>query len=131
MPEQQQPSQLKRLKSRYRFVIINDDTYEEVVTFKLTRVSVYVSFSMLFIILVGFTVALLVLTPLKYYIPGYGTKNSLRQLQVLKIKTDSLQQEIRYKDQYLQSIKSVLAGGEPIVQDTTAILIPDLEISTD
>lgn len=119
----------KRLKSRYRFVVINDDTFEEVVTFKLTRSSVYVSFSMLFVILIGFTVALLVLTPLKYYIPGYGTKSSQRQLQLLKIRTDSLENAVRYKDQYLKSLQSVLSGGEPIAIDTTAINVPEYDLS--
>jgi hypothetical protein len=35
-------STLKRLRNRYRLVVMNDDTYEEVVTFKLSRLSVYI-----------------------------------------------------------------------------------------
>lgn len=56
---------LKRLRNRYRLVVMNDDTYEEVVTFKLSRTSVYVGFSVIFVLLIGLTTALLVLTPLK------------------------------------------------------------------
>ena len=56
----------KRLQSRYRMVVMNDDTFEEVITFKLSRLSVYITMSVIFIFLVGFTVALLVFTPLKY-----------------------------------------------------------------
>ena len=37
-------STLKRLRNRYRLVVMNDDTYEEVVTFKLSRLSVYIGF---------------------------------------------------------------------------------------
>ena len=33
-------STLQRLRNRYRLVVMNDDTYEEVVTFKLSRLSV-------------------------------------------------------------------------------------------
>jgi hypothetical protein len=62
---------LKRLRNRYRLVVMNDDTYEEVVTFKLSRLSVYVGLSTIFVLLVGLTVALIVFTPLKYYITGY------------------------------------------------------------
>ena len=63
---------LLRLQNGYRLVIMNDDTYEEVVTFRLSRMSVYVMLSTIFVLLVGLTVALIVFTPLKYYIPGYG-----------------------------------------------------------
>ena len=57
-------------RNRYRLVVMNDDTYEEVVTFKLTRLSVYISMSTIFVLMVGFPVALLFFTPLKYYIAG-------------------------------------------------------------
>ncbi|MFX7784628.1 hypothetical protein ABTJ92_20620, partial [Acinetobacter baumannii] len=56
-------SSLKRLRNRYRLVVMNDDTYEEVVTFKLSRLSVYVAMSTTFVLLVGLTVALIVFTP--------------------------------------------------------------------
>ena len=55
---------LQRLQNRYRLVIMNDDTYEEVVTFRLSRLSVYIAFSTVFVLLVGLTVALIVFTPL-------------------------------------------------------------------
>ena len=55
-------STLKRLRNRYRLVVMNDDTYEEVVTFKLSRLSVYVMLSTVFVLLVGLTVALIVVS---------------------------------------------------------------------
>ena len=58
-------STLKRLQNRYRLVVMNDDTYEEVVTFKLNRLSVYIALCTIFVVLVGLTVALIVFTPLK------------------------------------------------------------------
>lgn len=121
----------KRLRNRYRLVVMNDDTYEEVVTFRLSRMSVYVGFSVMFVLLVGLTTALLVLTPLKYYIPGYGTRHSQQQLQLLKIRTDSLQQSIQRKDQYLNSLQQVLAGETNIKRDTTVIDAPKHEYSDD
>jgi hypothetical protein len=115
---------LKRLRNRYRLVIMNDDTYEEVVTFKLSRLSVYVLLSTIFVVLTGLTVALIVFTPLKLYIPGYGDVNNTRELRELKIRTDSLEQTVRYKDQYLQSLKGVLGGDASAKLDTTALKLP-------
>ena len=103
-------STLKRLRNRYRLVIMNDDTYEEVVTFKLSRLSVYVLLSTIFVVLTGLTVALIVFTPLKLYIPGYGDINTSKELRELKMRTDSLEQSMQQKDQYMNSLKQVLQG---------------------
>lgn len=121
----------KSVRNRYRLVVMNDDTYEEVVTFKLTRLSVYVGMSTIFVLLVGFTVALLVFTPLKFYIPGYGTKQSRRELQSLKIRTDSLERAIIHKDNYLKSVKAVLSGDISTSRDTTLLKVPDPDYTDD
>lgn len=131
MAENESSAPLKRLQNRYRLVVMNDDTYEEVVTFRLSRLSVYVGLSTIFVLLVSLTVALLVLTPLKYYIPGYGNNTSRTELQLLKMRTDSLQQAIIYKDKYLDNIKKVLSGDTPKQLDTAAINLPKPDISDD
>jgi hypothetical protein len=120
-------STLKRLQNRYRLVVMNDDTYEEVVTFKLSRLSVYVFLSTVFVLLTGLTVALIVFTPLKLYIPGYGDLNNTKELRELKIRTDSLEQEMRYRDQYFQSLRNVLEGNSTVKADTTSLKIPKAE----
>ncbi len=120
-------STLKRLQNRYRLVVMNDDTYEEVVTFKLSRMSVYVALSTIFVLLTGLTVALIVFTPLRLYIPGYGEVNATQELRELKMKTDSLEQSVRYKDQYLNNLKSVLQGNVNVKLDTTSLAIPKTE----
>jgi hypothetical protein len=103
---------------------MNDDTYEEVVTFKLSRVTVYIILSTIFVVITGLTVALIVFTPLKMYIPGYGDINSTRELRVLKMRTDSLEKAMRYKDLYLTNIKNVLQGNASEKLDTTLLDIP-------
>src|SRR5215207_5049331 len=103
-------STLKRLRNRYRLVVMNDDTYEEVVTFKLSRLSVYVFLSTIFVVLVGLTVALIVFTPLKYYIPGYDDLKIGREYRQLKYRTDSLEQQISYQARYIDGVKKVLKG---------------------
>jgi len=124
-------STLKRLRNRYRLVIMNDDTYEEVVTFKLSRLSVYVSLSTIFVVLTGLTVALIVFTPLKLYIPGYGDINTSKELRELKMRTDSLEHSMQQKDLYLNSLNSVLQGNTTVKLDTTSINVPNPETIND
>src|SRR6478672_5575168 len=115
---------LKRLRNRYRLVVMNDDTYEEVVTFKLSRFSVYVMLSSIFVLLVGLTVALIVFTPVKYYIPGYGSAKVNREYRQLKYMTDSLDKQLSYQTQYINSLKKVFSGDTEMKLDTTKIQVP-------
>lgn len=123
-------STLKRLRNRYRLVVMNDDTYEEVVTFKLSRLSVYITLSTIFVLLVGLTVALITFTNLKYYLPGYGTQSQRKELILYKTKIDSLEKASIQKDMYLESLKKVLSGDVKTMKDTATLKIPEVEKST-
>lgn len=109
---------------------MNDDTYEEVVTFRLSRMSVYIAFSTIFVLLIGLTVALIVFTPLKYYIPGYGNAGMGREYRQLKYVTDSLEKQVHYQTQYINDVKKVLGGGVADL-DTTQLQLPKDEFSND
>jgi hypothetical protein len=116
---------LKRLRNRYRLVVINEDTFNEVVTFKLTRLSVYIALSTLFVILVGLTVALIIFTPLKLYIPGYGEAQKAKEYEVLKMKADSIEQILIRKQEYINNIEKVLKGNV-VPLDTTTLKLKNI-----
>lgn len=120
---------LKRLRNRYRLVVMNDDTYEEVVTFKLSRLSVYVALSSIFVLLVGLTVALIVFTPVKYYIPGYGSARAGREYRQMKYIIDSLDKQVFLLNQYSEGIRKAHTGNTPIQLDTTVIQVPKEEVN--
>ena len=123
---------LQRLRNRYRFVVMNDDTYEEVVTFKLSRLSVYIMLSTIFVVLVGLTVALIVFTPLKYYIPGTGTDyKSVTELKQLKYRVDALEKQNAQNIQYIDGLKKALSGEKSAPLDTARLNVPKTEISND
>jgi len=125
-------SGLKRLRNRYRLVIMNDDSYEEVVTFRLSRLSVYIAFSSIFVILVGLTTALIIFTPLKYYIPGAGTDyQSVSALKKLQYRVDSVAKQDALKNQYILSLKKALSGGELNELDTMTLVMPPTELISD
>jgi hypothetical protein len=121
---------LKRLRNHYRLVIMNEDTFEEVIKFKLTRMSVYIALSSIFILMVGLTAALIVFTPLKYYLPGtgMGTAKEVKEYRALKIRTDSMEQALKYQDNYLKNIEKVLKG-KTVEMDTTKLALPKEEIN--
>jgi hypothetical protein len=118
-------STLKRLRNHYRLVIMNEDTYDEVVKFRLSRLSVYIVLSSIFVLLTILTVALIVFTPIKYYLPGvgYGDAKQLKEYKLLKIRTDSMENALEDKQQYLDDIKKVFQGNIPKL-DTAKLNLP-------
>jgi hypothetical protein len=121
---------LKRLRNHYRLVIMNEDTFEEIIKFKLTRMSVYIVMSSIFILMIGLTTALIVFTPLKYYLPGtgMGTAKEVKQYRELKLRTDSMEQALKLQDGYLKNIQKVLEG-KTVQLDTTKLALPKEVIS--
>ncbi|AWO00600.1 hypothetical protein DLD77_02245 [Chitinophaga alhagiae] len=119
---------LDRLNHKYRLVIMNDDTYEEVTAFRLSRMSVYVALSTLFVLLVAITVATVVFTPLRYYIPGYGDLKQRKEVLQLRMRTDSLERAITSRDRYLENLKNVIGGN--IKLDTNMLKVPKVDNST-
>ena len=132
MAREESINTLKRLRNHYRLVIMNEDTYEEVVKFKLNRLSVYIAFSTLFILMIALTTSLIIFTPLKYYLPGvgYGSVKQVKEYRTLKIRTDSMEQALKYQKQYVDNLQKVLQGNVPRL-DTTALTLPKLETSDD
>ncbi|MDO9374678.1 MAG: hypothetical protein V4725_07740 [Bacteroidota bacterium] len=118
-------STLKRLQNRYRLVVMNEDTYEEVVKFRLSRLSVYIVLSSVFVLLTVLTVALIVFTPIKYYLPGvgYGDARQVKEFRQLKMRTDSMENALKYKQQYFDDLKKVLQGQVPVL-DTNKLDLP-------
>ena len=109
---------------------MNEDTFDEVVTFKLTRLSVYIALSTLFVVLVGLTVALIIFTPLKLYIPGYGDAEKAKEYEILKMKADSIEQSLIKKQEYIDNVEKVLKGNVAPL-DTTTLKLKNIEKSRD
>ena len=100
----------KKLLHKYRLVVLNEDTFEERFSFKLSRLNVFVFSTLLAIVLISGTTLLIAFTPLREYIPGYSSTSLKKKATDLTYKTDSLQQVIAINESYLSSIRKVLSG---------------------
>jgi murein DD-endopeptidase MepM/ murein hydrolase activator NlpD len=94
----------------YRLIIINNDTLEQVGTYRLSLMNLYVAISSL---LVGFTllvVSVIVFTPLKRYIPGYGGIGSQRDMFELEGRVDSLERALVAHQTYATNVRKMLTN---------------------
>jgi murein DD-endopeptidase MepM/ murein hydrolase activator NlpD len=105
------PKKIKRkLLDKFRLVILNENTFEERLSIKLTRLNVFVLVSLSAIFLVFITCVIIAFTPLREFIPGYSSTTLKKKATELNYKTDSLQKVIELNDRYFASIKKVLKG---------------------
>jgi murein DD-endopeptidase MepM/ murein hydrolase activator NlpD len=100
----------QKLLHKYRLVILNEDTFEEKLSFRLTRLNVFVVVTVSAILLIAGTTVLIAFTGLREYIPGYSSTELKQKAVNLAYKTDSLQSIVELNNQYLNSVKRVLSG---------------------
>ena len=100
----------QKLLNKYRLVVLNEETYEEQLYFRLTRLNVMIISILLISVFVTGTVLLIASTPLKEFIPGYSSTAMRAQAAENAIKLDSLNRAYDQSIRYLNSIQQVLAG---------------------
>jgi len=112
MSKKNKPSNkiIKKLTSRYRMLIVNEETFEEQLQFRLSRLNVIIA---LIIIISIFSLGLfftIAYTPIREYIPGYDSSEIRKKAIENIFITDSLINIYEKNFQYLNSVRKVLIG---------------------
>ncbi|MBI3501451.1 MAG: M23 family metallopeptidase [Bacteroidetes bacterium] len=120
MEEKKKQGFWAKIRNRYRLVVMNDDSFEEQFSLKLTPLNIFVLVGLISIVMITLTVSLVAFTPLREYIPGYGLEvNTRQELINLSLKLDSLQYELNLRTQAMDNLKNILNGnvsGDTAVQ---------------
>jgi murein DD-endopeptidase MepM/ murein hydrolase activator NlpD len=98
---------VSKLTNHYRLLIINEDTYEEKFNVRLNRLNVYLWISITALLLIIGTTVLIAFTPLRTYIPGYTIPGLKKNVVKLKIKTDSLEKQLKINHYFLNQLQKV------------------------
>ena len=109
-PKENKRKVKQKLLHKYRLVILNEDTFEERVSFKLSRLNVILLVVFSSIILISGTALLIAFTPIREYIPGYSSTALRQKATRLTITVDSLETVIQKNDAYFRSIRRMLTG---------------------
>ncbi len=100
----------QKLTDKYRLVVINDDTFEERFSLKLSRLNVFVLGGVFSILLIAATTVLIAFTPIKEYIPGYASSKLKAAAVKLTFEAKSLKQKLAILENYTKALKPVLTG---------------------
>lgn len=114
----------KQLKSKYRLVILNDESFAERFSLRLSPLGLIILIGAITIVMTSFVISIVAFTPLREYIPGYGNINDRRDIIKLSQRTDSLEKSLEARDWYINNIFNVLNGNvngktEKPIKDTT------------
>ncbi|MGE0561895.1 MAG: M23 family metallopeptidase [Flavobacteriales bacterium] len=115
------PKKFQKLKHKYRFVILNDETFEEKLNFKLSQLNVFTAFGVGSLLLITLVTVLIAFTPLREFIPGY-TDVKIRKTGIENtLKIDSLELVLRQREQYITNINRVIQG-EPLIMNDSVVV---------
>ena len=103
---------MDRLRVKYRMVLLNDDSFAEKFSFRLTALNVFIAVGVISIIMVALVTSIIAFTPLREFIPGYAAEiTTKRNLIALSLKTDSLEEVAKAREDYVKNLTSVLNGS--------------------
>ncbi len=100
----------KKLFTKNRLVILNEDTFDEVFSLRLTLMNVFVVGTIGAFIIIFVTSYIIAFTPLREYIPGYASTKLKRDATELALKSDSLESALKKNEAYIMSIRKILTG---------------------
>ena len=115
---------LQKLTHKYRMVLLNEDTFEEVGNLRLTRLNLIAIVGIALILLVSVTYVLIAFTNIRELIPGYPDAAMRQQIRINAMKLDSLAYEQSVRDQYFENLNRIISGDMPemYMNDSTGVI---------
>jgi len=110
MEEQKKKNTIwQRLRDKYRIVVLSEKTLGETFHFRLSLLNLVLAFTAMTLITLLLFGLFIWFTPLRNYLPG-NTQSIREQLVEQNARLDSLQDVLHFQDEYLDVVKSVIAG---------------------
>lgn len=101
---------LKKLKNKYRLVILHESTFAEKFSMLLSPLNVIIVFTLFSLFIILMVLSVIVFTPLKEFIPGYAdTSTQINAIRAAEAAAE-LEEHARIQEQYLTNLRRVLEG---------------------
>lgn len=112
MEKKKDKKRLKKLRYKYRLVLMNEDNFEQKISFRLSQLNVIGAASLFSLFWIAVVVYALAFTSLREYIPGYTDPTLANQVYQMELVLDSLERRYSLQNQYMQNIQRVLRGED-------------------
>jgi murein DD-endopeptidase MepM/ murein hydrolase activator NlpD len=111
--KKEKKSFIEKFKHKYRLSIYRDETFEEILNLKLSKLNVLTLVSALTFIFLVVVISIIAYTPARELIPGYPTEKTARNIRMNAHRLDSLELEMQKRDAYFENIRRIISGEQP------------------
>jgi murein DD-endopeptidase MepM/ murein hydrolase activator NlpD len=111
--KKEKDSFFKKFRHKYRLSIYRDETFEELLNLKLTKLNVLALVSVLTFVFLVIVISIIAYTPARTLIPGYPDEKTVRNIRMNAHRLDSLELEMQKRDAYFENIRRIVSGEEP------------------
>jgi len=112
---------LQKLKNKYRLVILNDDTFEEKLSLRLSQLNVFTVVGLTSLVLIVLVTILIAFTPIREFIPGYANVNIRREGIRNSLRVDSLEIAAKQRKLYIDNLRRIIQGKTVKLDDKPVI----------
>jgi septal ring factor EnvC (AmiA/AmiB activator) len=117
MEAQERKTWKDRLKDRYLLVIRNEDTFQEVGSYRLTLLNLYLLLSTIFLVLFVLVIVIFFTTPLRTLVPGYGIIEDQTAFKVMKKDYEELEAQVEAQQTYINALRRMLTDDPESISD--------------
>lgn len=104
----------KKLRFSYKLTIFNEHTLEQVLMFRISRLTVILSMLIAVLIIGALTIYLITRTPLRRTLPGYVSPEMRSQIVDNALAVDSLTRIVNINKAYLDNLANIFSGNIPL-----------------
>ena len=101
----------KRIRFKYKLSFFNESTLEEVWSFRLSQLTVSIYVFIFALLLISLTSIIIILTPIRNYLPGYLDVEVRKEILQNSLRADSLEERISIQSRYLENVSAILLGN--------------------
>jgi murein DD-endopeptidase MepM/ murein hydrolase activator NlpD len=119
------------IRFKYKLSVLNENTLEEVFSFRLSLLSGFLALLALVVFLIALTSIVIINTPIRNYLPGYMDSEMRIGIMNNALKVDSLEQILQQQSQYLNNISAIMRDDISVSEisqmvDTVSVDIDNL-----
>ncbi len=120
---------LKKMRDKYRLVFLNDSTFEEKFSIRLSRWNIFIGFGVTAILVFALAFMIISYTGLRYWIKGYTGIEEERLLYYTRMRVDSQERALKQYDLWLTNFQKILLGDkiQDYIVDTSETALPNYD----
>lgn len=120
---------IEKSRENYRLIVMNNETFEEVGSYKLSPLNIYMAICAIVVTVAILVFLLIVATPIKRYIPGYGNIQEHKEALRLTAELNAIKEDLSAQEAYTENIRKIIVGD--IVEIESQVADVDSEIIED